>query len=75
MTIPCAWCGAAMQPGQPRSRLFATPDGSVRTTTIQAHFHPDCGDELLAAVAEHRDQVAERWTWARGPRAIGRAAA
>lgn len=71
--IACAWCGAPMTPGQPRSRLFATPDGSVRTTTIQAHFHPDCGDELLAAATDHRD-AGKRRTWGRGLRALGQAA-
>lgn len=70
--IACAWCGRPMTAGQPRSRLFATPDGSVRTTSIQAHFHPACGDELLATAAEHRDQVAgaKLWAWARGPRSL-----
>ncbi len=73
--ICCSWCGSPMVPGQPRSRLFATPDGSVRTTSVQAHFHPDCAEELLTSAAENRatNGAVERWTWQYGPRAIGSA--
>ncbi|HEX8400490.1 MAG TPA: hypothetical protein VF628_02175 [Allosphingosinicella sp.] len=69
--IFCGYCGIDMVPNSRRYRLHWTPNGSVRTTRIAAHFHEECGDRMLA---ELRDRIAvaaaERFDrqWSRGPR-------
>lgn len=44
--ITCAWCARPIIPNAARMRLFDSETTRVVGKWL-AHFHPECGDELL----------------------------
>lgn len=42
----CSWCGKLIVPNAPRMRLHQSEGIRVSGVWL-AHFHPECGDELL----------------------------
>lgn len=44
--ITCSWCGEVVPPNSPRMRILDSQNTRCSGKWI-AHFHPECGDELL----------------------------